>query len=80
VIDSEWAFALFLSKVSVSRNNENGFLHHYQHLKLPDLHATHFTPQLLRDAMRDTIASLNKFAQDAGVCEVSRASFGSMSY
>jgi len=54
--DSEWAFALFLSK-------------------LPDINATQFTPQLLGDAMRETIASLNKFAQDVGVYEPSLLNF-----
>ncbi|KIJ45663.1 hypothetical protein M422DRAFT_29761 [Sphaerobolus stellatus SS14] len=50
--DSEWTFALFLSK-------------------LPDIHATHFTYQTLRDAMRQTIASLNVLAREAGITEPS---------
>lgn len=54
--DSEWSFALFLSK-------------------LPDLHATQMTPQILRDAMRETIAALNNFASDVGVTEPSLLNF-----
>jgi len=34
------------------------------------MNATHFTYQLLRDAMSETIASLNAFAREAGISEV----------
>jgi len=54
--DSEWAFALFLSK-------------------LPDPNARTFTPDILRRAMLDTIASLNEFAEAAGVTEPSLMNF-----
>lgn len=49
--DSEWAFALYLSK-------------------LPDVHAKHFSPEILRRAMLETIAHLNKLARDANITEV----------
>lgn len=51
-LDSEWAFALYLSK-------------------LPDVHAKNFTPEILRKAMLETIAHLNKLAREAGITEVS---------
>ncbi|KAK0232803.1 N-terminal nucleophile aminohydrolase [Armillaria fumosa] len=54
--DSEWAFALFLSK-------------------LPDPNATTFSSQTLRKAMLDTIASLNTFAEEAGITEPSLMNF-----
>ncbi|KAJ7783738.1 nucleophile aminohydrolase [Mycena maculata] len=54
--DSEWAFALFLSK-------------------LPDPDARTFTPDILRRAMLDTIASLNDLAEAAGVTEPSLMNF-----
>jgi len=54
--DSEWAFALFISK-------------------LPDPNARTFTPDILRRAMLDTIASLNVFAEVAGVTEPSLMNF-----
>ncbi|THH11214.1 hypothetical protein EW145_g799 [Phellinidium pouzarii] len=49
--DSEWAFALFLSK-------------------LPDANASFFTPATLKQAMLDTIASLNEFAREFSINEV----------
>ncbi|KAJ7932443.1 N-terminal nucleophile aminohydrolase [Mycena leptocephala] len=54
--DSEWAFALFISK-------------------LPDPNARTFTPDILRRAMLDTIASLNVIAEVAGVTEPSLMNF-----
>ncbi|KAF7347870.1 Phosphoacetylglucosamine mutase [Mycena venus] len=54
--DSEWAFALFISK-------------------LPDPNARTFTPDILRRAMLETIASLNDFAEAAGVTEPSLMNF-----
>ncbi|KAJ7900299.1 N-terminal nucleophile aminohydrolase [Mycena olivaceomarginata] len=54
--DSEWAFALFLSK-------------------LPDPNARTFTPEILRRAMLETIASLNDFAEAVGVTEPSLMNF-----
>jgi len=54
--DSEWSFALFLSK-------------------LPDPDSQTFTPEILRKAMLDTIASLNKYAEDAGITEPSLINF-----
>lgn len=54
--DSEWAFALFLSK-------------------LPDANARSFSPLVLKQAMLDTIASLNKYAREAGITEPSLMNF-----
>ncbi|KII93759.1 hypothetical protein PLICRDRAFT_35984 [Plicaturopsis crispa FD-325 SS-3] len=54
--DSEWAFALFISK-------------------LPDPNAQTFTPHVLKQAMLDTIASLNDFADQAGITEPSLMNF-----
>lgn len=48
--DSEWAFALFLSK-------------------LPDPHAKSFTTKVLQQAVLDTIATLNNYAEEAGITE-----------
>ncbi|KAG8219768.1 hypothetical protein J3R82DRAFT_740 [Butyriboletus roseoflavus] len=54
--DSEWAFALFLSK-------------------LPDAKAKLFTHQTLQRAMLDTIATLNNYADLAGIIEPSLMNF-----
>ncbi|KIK60983.1 hypothetical protein GYMLUDRAFT_43517 [Collybiopsis luxurians FD-317 M1] len=54
--DSEWAFALFMSK-------------------LPDPSAKSFTTAMLRDAMFQTIASLNQYAEEAGITEPSLMNF-----
>ncbi|KAI0048371.1 N-terminal nucleophile aminohydrolase [Auriscalpium vulgare] len=54
--DSEWSFALFLSK-------------------LPRADAPSFTHEELRKAMLETIASLNQFAEEAGVTQPSLMNF-----
>ncbi|KAF8846333.1 N-terminal nucleophile aminohydrolase [Paxillus ammoniavirescens] len=54
--DSEWAFALFLSK-------------------LPDANAKSFSHQTLQGAMLDTIATLNNYADLAGITEPSLMNF-----
>jgi len=54
--DSEWAFALFLSK-------------------LPDPNAKSFTPQILKNAMMDVIASINLLHEEAGITEPSLMNF-----
>ncbi|KAI0322656.1 N-terminal nucleophile aminohydrolase [Amylostereum chailletii] len=54
--DSEWSFALFLSKLS-------------------DANATSFTHTELKQAMLDTIASLNVLAEEAGVTQPSLMNF-----
>ncbi|EJD04100.1 N-terminal nucleophile aminohydrolase [Fomitiporia mediterranea MF3/22] len=54
--DSEWAFALFLSK-------------------LPDANAKSFTPSVLRQAMLETIATLNGFAREYSITEPSLMNF-----
>ncbi|THH16808.1 hypothetical protein EW146_g3883 [Bondarzewia mesenterica] len=54
--DSEWSFALFLSK-------------------LPNANADSFSHQTLRKAMLETIASLNKFAEEADITEPSLMNF-----
>ncbi|KAK7064263.1 Phosphoacetylglucosamine mutase [Favolaschia claudopus] len=54
--DSEWAFALFLSK-------------------LPDPNARTFTPDILRRAMLDTIATMNDLAEAVGITEPSLMNF-----
>jgi len=54
--DSEWAFALFLSKLS-------------------DPNAKTSTPEALKQAMLDTISSLNVFAETEGITEPSLMNF-----
>ncbi|GBE78000.1 N-terminal nucleophile aminohydrolase [Sparassis latifolia] len=54
--DSQWAFALFLSK-------------------LPDPHATSFTPETLRCAMFETISHINVLTEEAGITEPSLLNF-----
>lgn len=54
--DSEWAYALFLSK-----------------LQNPD--AKSFTPEVLRKAMLETIASINTMTEEAGITEPSLMNF-----
>ena len=49
--DSQWAFALFLSK-------------------LPDPHAKKFSTQTLRQAMTETIASINEMTEAVNATEV----------
>jgi hypothetical protein len=65
--DSEWAFALFISKVC---SHSCRFSSYNLKIQLPDPNARTFTPDILRRAMLDTIASLNVFAEVAGVTEV----------
>ncbi|KXN90073.1 putative glutamine amidotransferase DUG3 [Leucoagaricus sp. SymC.cos] len=43
--------------------------------KIPDPSARTFTPEILRKAMLDTIISLNKYAEEAGVTEPSLMNF-----
>lgn len=67
-IDSEWAFALFLSKVTI--------IHEYVYQtklfnQLPNPSAKNFTPDILKKAMLETISSLNIFAEEAHISEVS---------
>lgn len=38
--------------------------------QLPDCNARTFTSEILRKAMSDTIASLNKYAEEFGITEV----------
>lgn len=54
--DSEWAFALFLSK-------------------LPDCNARSFTSETLRQAMAETIATLNDYAEEFDITEPSLMNF-----
>ncbi|GJE87680.1 class II glutamine amidotransferase [Phanerochaete sordida] len=54
--DSQWAFALFLSK-------------------LPDPHADNVPPEVLRQAMLDTIAHINVMTEEAGIIEPSLMNF-----
>lgn len=68
-LDSEWAFALFLSKVSYlflgilrSHSDRGG--------QLPDCNARSFTSETLRKAMAETIATLNDYAEEFNVIEV----------
>ncbi len=42
-------------------------------MQLPDPNARTFTPEILRRAMLDTIASFNGFAESAGITEVPTA-------
>jgi glutamine amidotransferase len=69
--DSEWSFALFLSKVCHVRT----FLPHIGTLiggpkKLRNPNAQSFTHTELQNAMLETIASINQFGEEAGVDEV----------
>lgn len=54
--DSQWSFALFLSK-------------------LPDPHADNVPPEVLRQAMLDTIAHINMMTEEAGITEPSLLNF-----
>jgi glutamine amidotransferase len=54
--DSEWAFALFLSK-------------------LPDPNARNFTSDILKQAMLETISTLNDFAEETNITEPSLMNF-----
>ncbi|EKM61102.1 uncharacterized protein PHACADRAFT_134287 [Phanerochaete carnosa HHB-10118-sp] len=54
--DSQWSFALFLSK-------------------LPDPHADIVPPEVLRQAMLDTIAHINMLTEEAGITEPSLLNF-----
>jgi len=68
--DSEWSFALFLSKVCHLRK----FLLHMGPspgiLKLRNPNAQSFTHAELQNAILETIASINQFGEEAGVNEV----------
>lgn len=66
--DSEWAFALFLSKVILIHEN---FHQTELFVQLPDPSAKSFTPDILKKAMLETISSLNVFAEEAHITEVS---------
>lgn len=69
--DSEWAFALFLSKVCVLAFPPLSA--HSCTLQLQDPQAKSFTPEILRKAMLETIASLNILAEEANITEVCRS-------
>jgi glutamine amidotransferase len=67
--DSEWSFALFLSKVCrsgpfVSERDADG------NHKLRNPNALSFTHTELQKAMLETIASINQFSEEAGITEV----------
>ncbi|KAF9270111.1 glutamine amidotransferase [Marasmius fiardii PR-910] len=64
--DSEWAFALFLSKASQFRAIW---------YVLPDPDAKSFTSDILKEAMLRTISTLNDFAESAGITEPSLMNF-----
>jgi len=68
--DSEWSFALFLSKVCDVRTSlpHIGTLMGNQKLRNPN--AQSFTHTELQDAMLETIASINQLGEEAGVDEV----------
>lgn len=66
--DSEWAFALFLSKVILS---QEGFYLTNSFDQLPNPSAKSFTPDILKKAMLDTISTLNVLAEEAHITEVS---------
>ncbi|KAG6856635.1 hypothetical protein H0H87_002225 [Tephrocybe sp. NHM501043] len=66
--DSEWAFALLLSKVGVMVFSPH--THMLNALKLEDPNAQLFTPEILRQAMLKTISQLNEIAKEAGIIEV----------
>lgn len=44
-------------------------------LKLPDCNARSFTPEILRKAMGDTIATLNSYAEEFNITEVRSVAF-----
>lgn len=48
-------------------------------MQLPDPDARTFTPDVLRRAMLDTIASLNNYAEAAGITEVLSTPFQTLS-
>lgn len=66
--DSEWAFALFLSKVHSLRGRAFRLVHNP--FKLPDPDAKAFTHDILRRAMLEAIEMLNQLADEAGITEV----------
>lgn len=65
--DSEWAFALFLSKVLVARYVFT--LVPNVTMKLQDPNAKSFTSEVLRKAMLETISHLNALAAEADIAE-----------
>jgi len=71
--DSEWSFALLLSKVRYLPSNHNPLIE--LSLQIPDPKSRSFSPEILRKAMLDTIASPNKYAEDVGVTEPSLMNF-----
>lgn len=67
--DSEWAFALFLSKVCLRQLlYRKARLRSPQQLQNPN--AKTFTTNELKKAMLDTIAQLNEFADERHIAEV----------
>jgi glutamine amidotransferase len=69
--DSECAFALLLSKVCSLVLSLISHSNIYVHVQLPDPQAKSFTTRTLQQAMLDTIATLNLYAEEAGITEVS---------
>ncbi len=60
---------VFLSKVSISPRSGKGPYDRAHFEKLKDPHARSFTHVELRDAMMETIKTMNKLCKDAGnVC------------
>jgi glutamine amidotransferase len=68
IIDSEWAFALFLSKVT--RDSLTRKFLTIRVYQLPDPDARTFSPEVLKQAMLNTISSFNSFADNANIEEV----------
>ncbi len=67
--DSEWSFALFLSKVFCAPLfRARVFLNVIE--QLPDPHAAKFSTDTLRQAMYETIQSLNEMTEAIGATEV----------
>ena len=73
ILDSEWAFALLLSKVSQLFSMIMYPI--LTQLQLPDPNARSFTPEVLRKAMLETISSINEYTESAGITEPSLMNF-----
>lgn len=68
--DSQWAFALFLSKASRLLSSMKCGMSDVTS-QLPNPYAKSYKPDVLRQAMLETIASINLMTEEAGITEVS---------
>lgn len=64
--DSQWAFALFLSKVRLV-DRVFAFKMLTCGVQLPDLHAPTHSFKVLQQAMQETIATITQLTEEAGI-------------